>query len=328
MENGVTKVDVHSHVFLEEMLGKAGKYGPELTEDGYRIGNFQRRIQTDKPRGLSRAVRPEQRVEDMDQLGIDKMGVTIPPPLFFYWAEEEIATRFGALYNDALANFCRPYPDRLFFLATLPLQNIEASVEEIDRVVKLGARGIIVGTDNIAGRELDDPALWPVYERIQQHDLPLLIHPASFRIAEQGEDQYNLSMVTGFVGQETVAVTRLMFGGVLDEFPNLKIVVSHGGGAVPYQWGRLELAARKMPGVKARRPLGDYQANFYLDVLVHDVRARQFLVEFWGADRLVAGTNFRGWDEIAGFDSVEELDLSTEDRQKIIGGNAVSLFKL
>jgi aminocarboxymuconate-semialdehyde decarboxylase len=331
------KIDAHSHIFPTDMLAKPGKYGPEIAveADGsrvFRVGPHRLRLRPDDFRpGLVRSD-PHLRIADMDRKGIDIVGVTVSAGFYLYYAEPVVGVEFSRLHNDALAAFCRPYPDRLFFIPTLPIQDIPASLRELDRAVnELGGRGANLGTEDLAGRELDDPALWPVYARLQELDLPLFLHPgpAGDPAARTGQTPpYNLLGVIGFIGQETAAVARLIYGGVLDAFPRLKVVVSHGGGAVPYQWGRIERGATAQPDVRARRPAHEYLENFYFDNLVHDRRARELLIAFAGVDHVLVGDNYEGWDHADGFAYVDELHLSDADKRKLRAGNALRLFKL
>jgi aminocarboxymuconate-semialdehyde decarboxylase len=224
-------------------------------------------------------------------------------------------------------------------MATLPLQDIPESVREIDRAVALGAKGLNIGY-NPCGHSLASEWFYPVWEKATQADLPIFIHPAAegqdaddAEGAGSDDDKYDwhrgalLLGVEGFLHQETLAVASLMLGGVLDDFPSLKFCVPHGGGAVPYQFGRFEEAARREP-VRAKRPLKEYLKNFYFDPIVHDVRARKLLVDFMGPDNVIVGSNFPGWDMNNGFNFIEELDLSRADKDKIMGGNAIKLFHL
>ncbi|HXG36586.1 MAG TPA: amidohydrolase family protein, partial [Dehalococcoidia bacterium] len=279
------KIDIHSHVIPPETIGKAGKYGPEvvrgegLTE--VRVGEYRTTIwRNPKSPRFESAPTPEARIEGMDREGIDVMGCTISPLFYLYWAETEIGIDWSRLNNDALARYCSAFPERLFFLATLPLQDIEAGVREAERAVKqLGAKGINLGTHDIAGRNLDDEAFWPLYEKVQAYDIPIFVHPYPLGIYDPpGADKYNLSWAAGYIHGETLAVATLMLGGVFDEFPGLKVIVSHGGGSVPFQFGRLEYIAETMRDVRAKKPLREYLKNFYFDVLVHDAKARQYLV--------------------------------------------------
>jgi aminocarboxymuconate-semialdehyde decarboxylase len=316
------------------MLGLPGEYAPEIVmADGvrsFRVGPYRMPIRPgDFTAGTVRSD-PHVLIEDMDRKGIDIVGVTVSAGFYLYWADRATGVAFSRVHNDALAEFCRPYPDRLFFIPTLPLQDIAASLDEMDRAIhQLGGRGINLGTEDLAGRDLDSEELWPVYERAQRYEAPVFLHPSGRSGPEEPPvSRYNLASVVGFICQETAAVAVLMFGGVLDAFPDLRIIVAHGGGAAPYQWGRLERAAGSQPDIKAKKPLREYLKNFYFDLLVHDLPARQFLVNFMGADHVVQGDNYAGWDHADGFQFIDELDLSERDRQKIRSGNAVRLFHL
>src|SRR6202035_5969813 len=166
------KIDIHGHVLSRDTMGQAGPYGPEVdVVDGWlelRMGEHVERARvpegTDATTFLENFGNPDLRVRQLDERGVDYLGVTTSPLFYMYWAEPEIGVHFSRVQNDALAKFPQSHPDRFFLLATLPLQDIDASLTEFDRAVgDLGARGINLGSTNIAGRELDDEALWPLY---------------------------------------------------------------------------------------------------------------------------------------------------------------------
>jgi aminocarboxymuconate-semialdehyde decarboxylase len=331
------KIDIHGHVLSRETLGQAGPYGPEIDiEDGWlrlRVGEHVERGRLPEGTDLGTLLEsfgdPDVRVRDLDKKGVDYLGVTTSPLFYMYWAEPEIGVQFSRVQNDALAKFPQSHPDRFFLLATLPLQDLKASMEEFDRAVgDLGARGINLGSTNIAGRELDDEAFWPLYAKAEENGIPLFIHPYPHVIVANARDDYNLSWITGYLEQETAAFTRLIYGGVLDEFPRLKVYLSHGGGFVPYQIGRIEAFAPYMPGVKAKRPIRDYLSNFYFDLLVHDLKARRFLVDSIGVDNLVFGSNFGSPQDSCDFGFLDELGLDAPSYEKIAGGNAAAMFNL
>lgn len=342
------KIDVHSHVMPEPIFGAAGSYGPELLFDGeggvsLRTGDQRRAIRTVKSLGAlaagasvaeasQQSIRelcdPETRLVEMRSKGIDQMGVTAAPPLYFYWIDEALGVPFAHKYNDALHEYCSLDPGRLFMIATLPLQNIDESIREIDRSVsELGAKGISIGASRLAGLELYDEALFPVYDRISALGIPLMVHPYAGGSAAPQSDRYS-SGVADLLYQETMAFVNLTYGGVLDEFPNLRVYLTHGGGFVPFQFGRLATFALVRDNLLARRPLEEYLDAFYFDNLVHDVRARAFLVEWMGAGRILVGDNFGGLDSVDGFAFVDELSLSDSDRELIYWKNAAALFDL
>ena len=340
----MTTVDIHSHVMLPQTFGKAGKYGPDVfVKDGYmviRVGEHDSRVKLDAARLERGTTDPtsllaefagssDARVARMDSDGLDIMGVTISPLFYMYWFDADIMVDFCRLQNDALAEYCAPHPDRLFFMPTLPLQDVDAALVEIDRTIgTMGGRAINMGGGNIAGREVDDEALWPIYAKAVEYDVPLFVHPYPEPLAGDGRDDYNLSWILGYLHQETTAFTRLIFGGVLDEFPALKVCLPHGGGFVPYQLGRIGVFSEYMPGVRSKRPVEDYLHNFYFDALVHGVKARRFLVDIVGADNIVWGSNYGSTQDHAGLEFLDDIGLTDAEKAKIKGQNAVKLFHL
>jgi aminocarboxymuconate-semialdehyde decarboxylase len=329
-------VDIHAHVMPAETMGRAGKYGPEVEETGdggaiIRVGPYASRIEGS--RGLSadrmRSMHdPQTRLEEMTAVGYDVMGVSVSPLFYLYWAEPEITISFASVQNEGLANYCQADTNRLFFMATLPLPHIEASLQEIERAAALGAKGVNVGTGSFGDLNLDSQELWPIYEEIERRGLPLFVHPYPLPMADGQLDRYNMSWVVGYTYQETMAYASLTLGGVFDAFPKLKVIITHGGGSVPYQFGRLEEARVRQPDVRATKPLTEYRENVYFDILIHDRAGRDFLADFAGADQLLLGDNFGGWDAVNGIALLEDMTLDDESRAKIAGGNAAELFGL
>jgi len=340
------RIDIHAHVIPPALLGKAGPHGPEITFDDddtmvlrageYRLrgnsvaGSEEAKIlgrKTQQERWLTSLGDPSVRLGELDQKDIDVLGVTIPPLFYFYGAELDIAIQFAHAANDALADYCATAPSRFFFMPSLPLQDIEASVSEIRRNVERGARGVNVGGRNLAGRELYSEDLWPIYNELEQHQLPLFVHPYPAEIDGRPADRYT-GLILDYPFECTQSVNNLILGGVFDDFPNLKVYVSHGGGFVPYQFGRIETFAALNPAVRAKRPPREYLQNFYFDTLIHDLSSRRFLVDWMGADNLVVGDNYGGMDSVDGFAYIDELELDEPSARKIIGTNAMALFKL
>jgi aminocarboxymuconate-semialdehyde decarboxylase len=333
----VVRVEVHAHVIPDQIFGTAGKYGPELVESDHggaalRVGPYESRMSGSK--GLSaermrRLADPKDRLDEMDRLGIDQMAISTSPLFYLYWAEDDIRVPFVTGLNDALAEYCSAEPDRLFVLPTLPLPNIKASLRELKRMTDSGARGVNIGTSELGdGLELDSKELWPLYEEIEAQGIPIFIHPHPLTMATGALDRYNLSWIVGYTYQETLALANLTLGGVFDDFPGLRVIIPHGGGNAPYQFGRLAEARERQPDVRAKRPLREYLPNVYFDILLHDLQARRFLFEFAGADQLVVGSNFGGWDVVNGFALLDEMKLGEEESHKIGGGNAAHLFGL
>jgi aminocarboxymuconate-semialdehyde decarboxylase len=336
------KVEVHSHVVPQEAWGQAGPYGPEMIVDEH--GAFSIRVGTWQITGGALSEPPSAtmydpavRIAEMDEAGIDVMGVSPSPLWFLYHAEPEIAVPWARLNNDLLAKFCSWSPQRLFFMASLPLQDISASLEELQRATgSLGARAVNVGTDDIAGRNLDDEWFDPIWARLSELDLPVFLHPAPLGQADAGfdaaeqrrRDRLGLSWSAGYIYRETMAVCALIYGGVFDRYPNLRVCVPHGGGFVPFQIGRFNWYGERSRAVRNERPFEEYLRHFYFDTVVHDARARKYLCDIVGPDNLIVGSNWAGWDWVDGFAYAQDMTDDDDALRKIWSGNATRLFKL
>ncbi|MGV2582919.1 UNVERIFIED_CONTAM: amidohydrolase [Mycobacterium avium subsp. hominissuis] len=349
------KIDLHAHLIPEDTVNKAGGYGPRLdvNADGtvtlgwngktFRILDPRQNAelaQCGKTRTPVWAVSdPTARLREMDAKGIDAMAVTISPLLFLYSGDPAIAVPWSSTQNDALAKYCSGAPERLFFMATVPLQDIDAAVREAERTVgELGAKAINIGASNIAGRRLDDEYFYPLWEKCQQLDVFVAVHPEPTNVIQGAADQSLAEQLLDYCYQDTIAPLTLMVGGVFDEFPRLNVYCTHGGGFFPFQFGRLEIHTANLAKpseknqfftpVRMKKKLRDYLPNLYLDVLVHDVAARHMIVDLLGVDNVVVGDNFDGGDSADGFKFVDEMNLSAADKAKIMGGNAKRLLKL
>ena len=306
---GQQVVDIHAHAVLDATMGAAGRYGPELVDDDppqFRAGDYV--LHGVRYRG-SAFMDPEVRLARMDEVGIDHQVLSPNPLTYFHDIPAADAVAFCRRHNDALAALVADRP-RLHGFAALPLQDVDAAVSELRRAMsELGLLGAYVGTQ-AGGRELDDPAMDPLYEALVELDVPLFLHPAPDGIDRPVKDRrlgrWDLELVIGFAYDETIAVATLIYGGVLQRHPELDVCISHGGGATPYLYGRLSAAARGRPWSPAwLREDGAFDRllrRIWFDCHVHDEHAFRLLSEVVGTDRLVFGTNFGGWDQGGGLD--------------------------
>jgi aminocarboxymuconate-semialdehyde decarboxylase len=299
-------IDIHAHAVLEQTFGHMGALGPELSDgpDGrpkFRVGAYE--LNGVRYRG-SPFMDVSARIAAMDRAGIDFQIVSPNPLTYFHFAPAADARHFCRYHNDILAEVVAPHRGRLAAFAQVPIQDPLAACEELERAVSdLHMLGAYIGTD--FPFMLDDPALDPFYETCVRLNVPLFIHPGPAGIDGPPGDErlkrFELEIMAGFAGQETLAVAILIFGGVLDRHPNLDICISHGGGAAMYLWGRLAHATRKRPwasdALKADGAFEERAQRLWYDVHVHDLRALDLLLERVGPNRLVYGTNFAGWDQ-------------------------------
>jgi aminocarboxymuconate-semialdehyde decarboxylase len=269
----------------------------------------------------------------MAAMGIDMQMVSPNPLTYFYHQSKQSAIEFNKKQNDEIAAVCSTH-SQLVGAASLPLQDPQASCEELNRAV--GTLGLVcsyIGTD-VNGLALSDPQfeeLWSEHERL---GVPVVIHPGprgSYQKPDAFFDKWELDVIYGFAIDEGLAVSHLLFAGVLDRHPNLHVHIAHGGGFAPYQKGRLMAALDKRPFGKdlLNRSFADQWAQLSFDTAVHRSDALQFLVDTEGIDRVLLGSNFGGWDAEDEYrQMVEGLRLPPGGAEAILGGNAQRIFKI
>jgi aminocarboxymuconate-semialdehyde decarboxylase len=249
----------------------------------------------------------ELRIAAMDRVGIDFQLLSPNPLTYFHFVDAPSAIAYCRQHNDVLAALVARHPERLAGLAALPMQSPAAAAEELRRAVELrGLWGAYIGTE--FGTRLDAAEMDAFYNCCVELDVPLFLHPAPAGIdgpaAFPPVDRFDLDLLVGFAAQETLAVATLIFGGVLDRHPALRVCISHGGGSIAFLLGRFTDAALKRPWSKgAMREPGAFESRLrrlWYDNHVHSAASLELLESIVGRDRLVLGTNFAGWDAPAG----------------------------
>ena len=325
-------VDVHAHYYPERFI-------EALSHEGCACGACVRQ----DPRGPVIDVGPlhagplarrfidlELRIADMDAQGVAVQALSLTQPMV-YWADQTLARRLSALYNDELVTAHERYPDRLVGLAMVPAHHAEEAVAEIERVLQApGIRGLYMGTA-IGDMDLSDESLLPVFAAAEAAGLPIFLHPLKVLGMETRLKPYFLSNLLGNPFDTAIAAAHLIFAGVLDRFPKLQVVLPHGGGALPFLAGRLEHGSSVRPELAhLKTPPSSYLRRFHYDTITHSDRSLQFLIEQVGADRVLLGSDYcfdMGYER-----PVEVLNemhtLSENDRAAILGTNARSVLGL
>jgi len=293
----MTVIDVHTHMFthkwLELLKAKAGIYNVKTRPDG----------QNEIFRGDTPVVLPQKghfdwklRIQHMDQAKIDVSVVSLTCPNV-YWGGEEVSVMAAREANDNVADAQREYPDRIRWFASLPWEYPQRAVEELERSCAKGAVGVMV-LANVAGKSLTDPMFAPIWQEIDKRKLPVLVHPTDPPGADfMDMTKFDLSWSVGFMFDTTLAITRMIFEGFFDQYPNLKIIASHGGGTLPYLVGRfekgdeVELASRR----QMKRKPTDYLRHIYYDCITYNPGALQYLISVVGADHVMFGTDWPHW---------------------------------
>ena len=269
-----------------------------------------------------------ERLDDMDRQGVDVQALSPNPGQYYYFSPPELGRELSRLINDGIAGAAAEAPHRLVSIGTVPLQNVEMAIAEMRRcVADLGMRGIEIGT-TVGGQELADPILRPFFQAAEELGVLLLVHPLGFTHGHRLTQHY-LNNIIGNPLESTIALSHLIFGGVLDELPGLKLCVVHGGGFLSGYWGRMDHAwcARDDCRLHIARPPSSYLRQVWFDTLVFDRVELDALVASHGAHRLCMGSDYpfdMGEPDPVGFlDQIEEAD-----RIRMLGQNAAELLGL
>lgn len=271
----------------------------------------------------------ELRLKDMDEAGVDMQVLTQGPPAVYH-LEKEVAIQAAQEQNDYLAETIAKYPGRFAGLATLPLQDTDAAVAELDRAIgHLGLHGLLIHS-NVAGRSLDDPGLWPVYERVQELDIVMYIHP-TYPLMAEAMTGYGMVSKVGYMFDTSLAALSLVFGGVLERFPRLKVIHPHMGAVLPYIMERIEsttLVPHVEGGPRTTKTLGEYYSRIHTDSVCQGPRAFKFGYEFFGPDRILFASDYPFYMPGPAIELVKKADIPKEAKGKIFSENARALLKI
>ena len=323
-------VDVHAHLAVPEADALvADTDGFRLEAAAERAAHAPRSLELNRAQltRLSESLTVvERRLADMDAAGIDVQLVG-PMPMHHYWADARLARRLARTTNEAVAAHCASAPRRLVGLGTLPLRHPELAVSELDNVMtELGLGGVSVATD-VSGRELSDRCHDPVWERAEELGAVVFVHPWGCTLGPRLAAHY-LGNTVGQPVETTVALSHLIFSGVLDRFPALKICAAHGGGYLPSYIGRSDHAWQVRPDARGcLRPPSEYLRQMWFDSLVYTPAGLEHLVAAVGADRVVLGTDYP-FDMGVG-DPLARLDataLDTATRAAVRSTNAQAML--
>jgi aminocarboxymuconate-semialdehyde decarboxylase len=344
------KIDLHTHILPREWPDLDAKYG----YGGFiRLEHYKpccaRMMKGDRVfREISdNAWDAERRLEEMDRASVSMQVLSTVPVMFSYWAKSADALDLSRRLNDHIAEVVREHPARFAGLATIPLQDPQMAADELDRCIReLGLRGAQIGTHVDAnphfGRidtlNLDNASLQPVWSAAEQLGAAIFVHPWDM-LGKDRMPKYWLPWLVGMPAETSLAICSMIFGGVFDRFPKLRVAFAHGGGAFPITAGRVEHAFHVRPDLCAtdnksnpRSYLahGDTPARFYVDSLVHDPDALRLLVKLFGAQRVALGSDYPfPLGEAHAGALIESLEaLSAEGKSQLLFGNAQEFLGL
>jgi len=323
-------IDFHNHFYPPEYL-EAIQSGPsniKVTFDSdnnpllHYPGDYNIIVPTHRNINL--------RAEALEKAGINKQILSFTTPGTHIESPER-SVELARIVNDSFAKIMKEHGDQFAALATLPLNDPDASCAELERAFSiLEFRGVTVFS-NINGIALNDQRFWPIYEQADKLNAVFYIHP-SFPVGVEAMMDYWLMPLVGFTFDTTLAAAKLVFSGVVEKFPGIRWVLGHLGGAIPYLAERLDrgYSAFKECRENISQKPSEYLKKFYYDTVNFDVKALQFAVDFAGADHLVAGSDYP--HQIGSLEkmvySIEKLNISDSEKAGIYGNNAAKLLRL
>ena len=326
-------IDVHHHFMPETLLDYIRTKGEKLDTEIIVVDGLEYVFH--KTEGFRFPLQKafydaKTRIADMDNMGINKAVLSLVPSSFFYYLEDlKEALNLSRLCNNWVAAECKRYPEKFIAMASLPMQDLELSLGELERANKeLGIKGIIIAPV-ILGSMLDDKKFFPIYEYCEKNGVLIFLHPYFPGKKPEYAGYYNVNLV-GNVFDTNVGINHMIFGGVFEQFPRLNIFASHGGGYFPYQFGRLMHGYKVRTEPKANIPISPdkYLKNIHYDTITHGVPALQFLADAFGADSVMVGTDYPfDMGDYEPVQKVNALRLTHSERESILHTNAERFFE-
>jgi aminocarboxymuconate-semialdehyde decarboxylase len=328
------KIDIHTHIIPEHLPNFKEKYGyggfislehhkprcAKMMKDG----EFFREIECN-------CWDAEQRIKEGIEFGVDVQVLSTIPVLFNYWAKPEHTLDASKFLNDHIAEVVGINPNKFIGLGTIPMQHVDYAIQEMERCVKeLNFPGIEIGT-NINGVNLDDENIFRIFEAAQDLNCSIFVHPWDM-VGKERMKKYWLPWLVGMPAENTIAICSMIFGGVFERLPNLKVCFAHGGGSFPATLGRIEHGFYARPDLVAvdnDKPPRDYIGQFYIDSLVHDEKMLTFLLDLIGANRIALGSDYPfPLGELKPGELIESMNLPNEVKEQLLYKTALDWLGL
>lgn len=329
-------IDIHTHVeFAGTFAILKKRYSEEEIFDRF-VVSATGRHSAELNRGIMAGIRdalrdPQKKIRDMEEKGLALNVLSSTPFAFLYEVEDDLAIELARFHNDQLSELVKKYPDRFAAMATLPMQVPGEALKELTRAMKtLGLRGVEIGS-HVGKRELGDEVFWPIYKVLEDLDMPIFIHPHHVAGLDRLLNFY-LNNLIGNPLDTTIAAANLIFSGVLEKYPRLKIILAHAGGQFPYIIGRMEHGYQVRPECqeKVHKSPMEFFKNFYFDIITHNPDALRYLISLAGSDHVLLGSDYPyDMGDLNPVQTVSQLSgIKVKDRKKILRENAIALFGL
>jgi aminocarboxymuconate-semialdehyde decarboxylase len=326
------KIDFHNHFYPPGYLEKFEQWGRHRYEfvpdkNGLKIVKQKgARFLAITPQHVS----VEQRLADMDRLGIDMEVLTLTSPSV-YFSTRKRNQYLAKMSNDFFADLCQKHPRRFTAFASVPLAHPDNAIEELHRAVEhLGMKGVVLGS-NIDGKHLHSKEFWPFYKEVDRMNLPIFIHPM-VPVHPESFAEFVLVPLVGFCMDTTVSVAKMVFSGLFEKYPNLTLVLPHLGGTLPFLFERIDAGYKAYAECQPHitKPPSSYLKKFYYDTVSFYTPALMCTYLAVGADHMVMGSDYPHviGDITRSVSSILELNIPQEEKEKILGGNAKKILKL
>jgi aminocarboxymuconate-semialdehyde decarboxylase len=295
----MNKIDVHAHILPEHLPNLKEKYGygDEFIYLDHHKPGYANMMKADGT--FFRAIdelcwSPEKILEHMDKHGVGMMALSTIPVLFYYWAQPEHTHEWSQYINNHLAGIQEKYPERFTGLGTLPMQDPELAVKELARCKhELHLPGVEIAS-HILDKNLDDATFYPFYAAAEELNMCIFVHPWDM-MGQDSMPKYWLPWLVGMPAETSRAICSMIFGGIFDKFPKLRVLFAHGGGCFPHTIGRVSHGYHARPDLCNIHQVADpreYVKKFYIDSLVHDEEAFLYNLKLFGAERIALGSDF------------------------------------